>query len=207
MRRLFGLMTGMLLAALSFGCGSTSNDDSLVLQFIQFDNTGLTQEDSVGQTSADVDIVQDVCSVSSTGVPTYEPYTNTRINAIFHNYEASDLTLNKIVIDAGPSSGIPVVTHYFTAVVPGGRCTTVQAQCASDQDCQGGTCLHTDTTVSGILLFDFNDKAHMLPGTYSVNISFFATDPNNSYEVRTNYVVTFADFDNCPSSTGGAATF
>src|SRR5512143_1583636 len=114
MRRLFGFMTGILLtAALSIGCGSTGNDDALVLQFIRFDNTGLTQEDSVGETSADVDIVQDVCAVSDSGVPTYEPYTNTRINAVFHNYEASDITLNKIVIDAGANSGIPVVTHYF----------------------------------------------------------------------------------------------
>jgi len=206
MRRLFGFITGMLLVGWSFGCGSTSNDDSLVLQFIQFDNTGLTQQDFVGPTSADVDIVQDLCSVSDTGVPTYEPYTNTRINAVFHNYEASDITLNKIVIDAGPNAGIPVVTHYFTAVVTGGRCAAVEQQCASDQDCPGGICLHSDTTVSGILLFDFNDKAHMLPGTYSVKVTFFATDPNNSFEVRTNYVVTFDDFDNCPSSGSGAAT-
>jgi hypothetical protein len=207
MRRLYGLMTGMLLvAAWSIGCGSTGNDDSLVLQFISFDNTGLTQEDSVGATSADVDIVQDLCSVSDSGVPTWEPFTNTRINAVFHNYEASDITLNRIVIDAGANSGIPVVTHDFTAVVPGGRCTSVQRQCASDQDCQGGTCVHTDTTVSGILLFDvYLDKPHLLPGTFSVKISFFGTDPNQSFEVRANYVVHFNDFDNCTATGGGAA--
>ncbi|MBP1686607.1 MAG: hypothetical protein H6Q33_2750 [Deltaproteobacteria bacterium] len=208
MRRLFGFMTGILLtAALSIGCGSTGNDDALVLQFIRFDNTGLTQEDSVGETSADVDIVQDVCAVSDSGVPTYEPYTNTRINAVFHNYEASDITLNKIVIDAGPNSGIPVVTHYFTAIVEGGRCLNAQRQqCASDQDCGGASCAHADTTVSGILLLDFNDKAHMLPGTFSVKISFFGTDPNRSFEVRADYVVHFNDFDNCTSSGSGAAT-
>jgi hypothetical protein len=207
MRRLYGFMTGTLLtAALSIGCGSTGNDDSLVLQFLRFDSIGLTQEDSVGETSADVDILQDLCSVSDTGVPTFEPYTNTRINAVFHNYEASDITLNRIVIDVGPNAGRQVVTHDFTAIVPGGRCTSIERQCTSDQECQGGTCNHTDTTVFGILLFDFDDKAHLLPGTYSVKISFFGTDPSRSFEVRTSYVVHFNDFDNCGGTGGGAAT-
>ncbi|MFN8625444.1 MAG: hypothetical protein U0587_05610 [Candidatus Binatia bacterium] len=205
MRRLFGLMTAMLLAAVPFGCGSTGDDDALVLQFIRFDNTGLTQADSVGETSADVDIVQDVCAVTGGGVATFEPYTNTRINAVFHNYEASDITLNKIVIDAGANSGIPVVTHAFTGVVPGGRCLNIQRACAADEDCEGGRCIHTDTTVSGILLFDFYDKAHMLPGTFSVKVTFFATDPNNSFEVRADYVVHFNNFDNCTETAGGAA--
>lgn len=208
MRRLYGFMTGALLtAALSVGCGSTGNDDSLVLQFLRFDNTGLTQADAVGETSADVDIVQDLCSPSGGGVPTLERYTNTRINAIFRNHEASDIMLNKVVIDVGPNAGRQVVTHNFTAVVAGGRCSSVERQCVSDQDCQGGTCVHTDTTVSGILLFDFDDKAHLLPGSYSVKVSFFGTDPNHSFEVRATYVVHFNDFDNCGATGGAAAAF
>jgi hypothetical protein len=200
MRRLCGLI---LMATLALGCGSTSNNDQLVLQFVRFDNSGLTQQDAVRETSADVDNVQDICQV---GPPLIlEPFTNTIINAVFRNMEGSDISLERVVIDTGPTSQYGVITRNLTAVIPGGRCSTGE-QCGSDADCvSGGTCTHTETTISDILLFDVFDKQHIQTGTDNVRISFFASDPNRSFEASSSYVVTFADFNNCPSTSGGSA--
>ena len=72
MQRLCGFITGtVLMTVLWSGCGSTSNDDQLVMQFISFDNTGITQEDSVGETSAFVDNVQET------------PCPGTQVNELF----------------------------------------------------------------------------------------------------------------------------
>lgn len=194
MRRLCGLI---LMATLALGCGSTGNDDQLVFQFVRFDNAGLTQQDAVRETSADVDIVQDLCP----GPPvTVEPFTNTTINAVFRNLEASDIRLERVVIDTGPTSQYGVIRRNITGVIPGGRCSS-GAQCGSDADCVSGgisgTCAHSETTISAILLFDVFDKQHIQTGTDNVRISFFAADPNRSFEARTSYSVTFADFNNC----------
>lgn len=186
-------MTVALLTTLAAGCGSTGGTDSLVFQFLHFDNTGITQADSVSETSADVDIVQDMCLINP------EPFTVTTINAVFRNHEAADLHLNKMVIDVGPNAGRAPITRFPDGVIPGGRCSNIDQQCASDADCQGtvGACGHTDTTISGLVLFDFQDKAVILPGTYNVSITFSASDPFHTFENRTGYVVTFDNFNNC----------
>ena len=210
MRWLCGRIAGVtLLATVASGCGSTGNDDLLVFHFLRFDNTGITQADSVGETSANVDIVQDACL--SGGTITAEPFTVTTVNAVFRNEEAADLQLKQVVIDVGPKAGRATVTHQVSGDLPGGRCSNIDQQCASDADCisttgagtGNGSCVHTQTTISGILLFDFDDKAHILPGTYSVNITFFASDTVRSFQVSTYYVVTFEDFNNCSASAGG----
>jgi hypothetical protein len=203
MRRLCGLI---LMATLALGCGSTGNNDQLVFQFVRFDDSGLTQQDAMRETSADVDNVQDICQV---GPPLIlEPFTNTTINVVFRNMEASDIRLERVVIDTGPTSQYGVITRDLTGVIPGGRCSS-GAQCGSDADCvsssTAGTCTHTETTISAILLFDVFDKQHIHTGTDNVRISFFASDPNRSFEASTSYVVTFADFNNCPSTSGGSA--
>jgi hypothetical protein len=122
--------------------------------------------------------------------------------------EASDIRLERVVIDAGPTSQYGVITRDLTGTIPGGRCGS-GAQCGFDADCvsggAAGTCTHTETTISAILLFDVFDKLHIRTGTDNVRISFFASDPNRSFEGRTSYVVTFADFNNCPSTSGGSA--
>jgi hypothetical protein len=194
------------------GCGSTDRSsggsDYLIFQFLRFDNTGITQTDSVRPTSADVDNFQDPCISGQT--VTAEPFTNTTINAVFHNHEASDITLDKVVIDVGPMSGLPnkgVITHLVpgSAVIAGGRCINFDNQCGSDADCLGivGACVHTDTTISGILLFDVFEKSNIQDGTYGVRITFFGSDPNQSLELSTSYTVTFADYDNCTKTGGG----
>ena len=208
MRWLCGRKAGVtLLAAVAAGCGSTGNDDLLVFHFLRFNSIGITQADSVGETSADVDIVQDACQSGITITPEF--FTVTTINAVFRNEEAADLQLEQVVIDVGPKAGRATITHQVSGDLQGGRCSNVDLQCASDADCVSpssttpGSCTHTDTTISNILLFDFDDKAHILPGTYSVNITFFASDAVRSFQISTNYVVTFEDFNNCPASAGG----
>jgi hypothetical protein len=208
MLRLCGLISGaMLMAVLWVGCGSTGGDDQLVMQFLRFDNSGITQADSVREDSADVDIWPPaICDE----LGTVEPFTQTVINAVFRNNEASDITLDRIVIDVGATSGRAIVSHNIGGVLPGGRCDNIDKQCSQDADCisassaTAGSCAHTETTISGILLFDFDDKAHINPGTYSVMITFYGSDPNRSFETSTNYLVRFDYFDNCAATGGGA---
>jgi hypothetical protein len=197
------MMGAALLAAVVTGCGSTSGDDALVLQFVGFDNSGITQPDAVRETSADVDILQDICL---SGIP--EPFTQTIINATFRNSQAADLRLQQVVIAVGPSGSLKTITHQLDGEIRGGRCSNIDQQCSTDADCISGTttgsCNHTDTTIGGILLFDFSDKQRFLsqPGTYNVTITFFAFDPVHDFQTSTGYTVTFADFDNC-TLTGG----
>ncbi len=202
MRRLCGRMGLALLMVWVGGCGSTGGTDALVLHFLHFDSTGLTQADSVRETSADVDNSPDSCQ--SGGQITAEPFTQTIINAVFRNEEAADLHLTSMVIDLGPTSGRGTITRAIDGSLPGGLCSNIDQQCASDADCfsastgSTGSCVHTDTTITGILLFDFDDKLATNTGTYNASITFFATDPNHTFETRTSYVVRFDNFDNCP---------
>jgi hypothetical protein len=213
MRWLWRMMGAVLLAAVVTGCGSTSGDDALVLQFVSFDSTGITQADSVRENSADVDILQDkCCSVQDCSLWKPELFTQTIINATFRNNEAADLHLQQVVIAVG---SLATITHQIDGELRGGRCSSsIDQQCSADADCistssttgggTSGTCTHTETTINGILLFDFSDKQRFLsrPGTYNVTITFFASDPVHSFQISTGYTVTFDDYDNC-SVTGG----
>ena len=205
MRRLCGFITGtVLMTVLWSGCGSTSNNDQLVMQFISFDNTGIIQEDSVGETSAVVDNVQEKpCS----GTQDNELFTDTLINAVFLNNEASDITLDHVVIDVGPTSGSVVPPHAIGRTLPGGLCSNIFGHCASDADCLSvsGACGHSDTAVSDILLFSTDEKTRIRSGTYPVNITFFGFDANRSFQTSTVYSVTFTDLQNC-TTTGGGVT-
>jgi len=97
MRWLCGRMMGAALLAVVTGCGSTSGDDALVLQFVGFDSSGITQADAVRENSADVDILQEICPSK---IPEF--FTSTIINATFRNNEAADLHLQHMVIGVGP---------------------------------------------------------------------------------------------------------
>jgi hypothetical protein len=223
-RWLCGSLMGVaVLGTVSFGCGSTGAD-RLVLIFERWDNTGLTQVDQVGATSADVDVVQDICSVGMVMTP--EPFTDTRINAVFLNQEASSIRLEQYTIHFDdPRIGLADITWTagsggsFGDIV-GGRCSNVDKQCADDTDCitVGGTgsCTHTETTISGLLLFDFIAKQHVNlcsdanptncvpPGQgEGLTVTFFGSDPNLSWSTAAHYVAVFDDFDNCRISTGG----
>jgi hypothetical protein len=206
MRRLCWRMMGAaLLAAVVMGCGSTGDttgDDALVLQFVRFDSEGITQADAVRETSADVDILQELCP---SGLPEY--FTQTLINATLRNNEAADIRLQQVVIAVGSAT---TITHKIDGEIRGGQCDNVDQQCSFDADCvsasatSGGSCIHTPTTINSILLFDFSDKQRFLsqPGTYNVTITFFASDPVRTFHISTGYTVTFADYYNC-NLTGG----
>jgi len=223
MGRLINLMTGVtVLTVLASGCGSTSNDDQLVMQFLQFDNTGLTQADSVGESSADIDVFQGICPGGTGGVPTSEPYTQTVINAIFQNNEGSDIQLQGYMTQIADQrlSQSNIVNGALGTTLPGGRCLGTSQPCVTASDCalagvSGGTCSHSQTTVSGIVLYDFVGKAvvatvsqvhpDVLGQAIPLKVTFFGSDPNRSFQTAANYLVTFGDYDNCMTSSGGGA--
>ncbi len=194
------MMGAALLAALAAGCGSTSGDDALVLQFVGFDSGGITQADSVRDNSADVDILQRTCP---SGTP--EPFTQTIINATFRNNEAADLHLQQVAIAVG---SLAPITHQLDGDLPGGRCSGIDQECSADADCisasstTAGSCVHTEKTITGILLFDFSDKQRFLfqPGTYNVTITFFASDSVHTFQTSTAYTVTFDNYNNCTTA-------
>jgi hypothetical protein len=210
MRWLCGRMMGaVLLVAVLTGCGSTSGDDALVLQFVGFDSAGITQADSVRENSADVDILQDCCSAVEEGLCSDpEPFTQTIINATFRNSQAADLRLEQVVIAVGPAGKVATITHQIDGELRGGLCSNIDQHCATDADCisasstTAGSCQHTETTIN--LLFDFSDKQRFFsqPGTYNVTITFFAFDPVHDFQTSTGYTVTFDDYNNCGAAGG-----
>ena len=223
MRWLFRSVTGLaLLASLVSACGSTSSD-RLIFRFIRWDNTGITQPDSVGEGSADIDVVQDVCTAGTMGgPPTFEPFSNTIINAVFRNEQASDIRFDGYTTEISDKrlAQANVTNGELTATIPGGRCSTVDRACGSDDDCvvsgTAGTCTHSETTVSGIVLVDLLAKVgviqpvaelhpDILGRSLTITVTFFGSDANQSFETAATYTVVFADFDNCSTSTGGGA--
>jgi len=201
-----------LLAALASGCGSTASD-RLVFRFLNWDSTGLNQADSVRPASADVDVVPQLVCLSG-GTAMSEPFTQTIINAVFQNEEASDIRLEGYVVHFNDGRfGVGDGGGSTTADIIGGRCTNnSDKQCADDTDCSlvgiTGTCAHSQTTVSGLVLVDFAAKAAVQshPELWyvatSLTVTFFGSDPNQSFETSAGYVVTFGDFDNCMTTTG-----
>ena len=136
------------------------------LRFIEFNGDDLTQADAVNSNGANVDVVPSVCQVDEFGNPTsFEVFTQTIINAVFINEQASDILLQHVTIDPGPNSGLSKIEESISANIVGGRCSAAADKpCATDADCTGssgtplGTCEHAETTVSSILLFGFGSK-------------------------------------------------
>jgi len=221
MRGVNGMAVGIaLLAGLVTACGSTGGD-RLVLSFAGFDSVNLTQEDSVGPTSADVDAVEDIC-VDMSGNPVRdEPFTEAKINANFVNNEGSDITLQHYVVHFDdPNSGLADLSGNLGVLLLGGRCSITTGgsstggtspACTSDSDCgptaMFGSCAHTETAATGLVLADFDTKLHVNPAIFGqstpVTITFFGSDPNGPVDVTTHYNITFADFDHCTATTGG----
>jgi len=189
-----------VLAGVLIGCGSTA-DDRLVLRFLRFDNTNIDQADAVRETSADIDVFQDFCSDVMGGSLTAEPFTQTTINAVFQNEEAADIFLHAYTTDIGNA-------RLSQANIP-----------TPDSSGNLGITLpgRTETTVSGIVLFDFVgkevvrlaavDHPEVLLQTIPVHVTFFGRDDaDRSFQVTANYLVTFGNFDNCTASSGGAGS-
>ncbi len=207
------------LVGLSAGCGDTSGDDPLVFHLEGFTSSGLDQADAVGPTAAQVDVVQDLCGTAPS--LTLELFTQTEINAVFSNHEALDIHLEGFSVHVNDTRvGLGDFTGTITGTILGGRCSSqADKMCAIDDDCvqtgqQTGTttatCTHQLTTIDGIVLFDFTAKEQVAgqPNVWGqalpVTITFFASDATQSFQTSGGYLVTFADFDNCPSTGTGA---
>jgi hypothetical protein len=222
MRRLCRSVTGIaLLAVLSGGCGGSTAHDRLVLRFLRFDNAGITQSDQVRETGADVDVLQECCSLNPDSTcAKAEPFTQTSINAVFRNEQAADILLTGYTVDYGPNSGLP--NHLNLEVfdgklhgalstnIVGGRCSSnISTQCAVDADCSGGVggagglCNHTETAVSGILLVDFDVKENIAVGTRNVLVTFYGSDALQSFQTSAGYVIRFDDFNSCAAAAAG----
>ena len=154
-------------------------------------------------------------------LPTAEPFTQTVINAIFQNNEGSDIQLQRYSTQIGDPrlSQSNIVNGTLTTTLPGGRCPSGTQPCVTDGDCGlglVGSCQHTQTTVSGIVLFDFVgkefiytvslDHPEVLGQATPLKVTFSGSDPNRSFQITANYLVTFENYNNCPSSggTGGS---
>lgn len=213
--RLNGIMTATAMAVvLLVGCGSTSNNDQQVMEFIGFDGNNIEQQDSVTPTSAAVDINPSLCTTDFIFTTvTSETFTETIFNATFINEQKQDIVLRKYRISFDPILELGDVEYDLAANLTGGFCSNVDGRrCAVDLDCQvvGQTtstfaCLKTETTVGGLLLVDFLTKERIKANTRvlgratSLKITFTGDDGYRTYTVPAAYTVTFDDFCNCPT--------
>jgi hypothetical protein len=214
MRRLFhGRVLILGLVWMAMGCGSSGTsglgDDGLTMAFVRFTGEGITQADFVGDTVAQVDICQGLCSSGGlTGEVTFEDFTSTFVVAVFVNRGKADIVLDEYKVFV-PESGVPERIGRITARLPGGRCLGAdqEQQCADDTDCGIlGVCAHTETPV-GILLYDFDFKQRVRQGecpfdltslTLDADVTFTGSDESGErFTITTNYVSTFDNFDNC----------
>lgn len=221
----------LLAGALSLaGCGSGGfsghGTDQLTMSFLGFSGEGIEQQDSVGSTNAEVDVCQDICSISGDLVDIeFEQYTQTSANALFVNNGTSDILLDRYVVSI-QGSGIPDRTSNVALLLPGGSCSdSPTTECGTDDQCnQGATCEHVETPVQ-ILLFDFVTKelirgdatcptidfntgqiipGTVLPVTYQTNVTFSGSDASGErFTVKAGLTAGFFDANNCTSSGGG----
>lgn len=199
-------------AALLSACGSTTDEDALVMSFHGFTGDGITQADQVHADLAEVDILQSCCSLDlTTGLCTdVESYTETSANAVFQNNQQADIIIDRYEVEiADPDAGVPRrERNAGSQVVTGKRCTTNPTQpCATDGDCAAGLglgiCLPSESFVQ-VLLFDFSDKLLILPraepfgATLPVNVRFFGRDlSGGEWRANVGYKARFDSFNNC----------
>jgi hypothetical protein len=228
LRAMAGVLgAGLVLGAV--GCGSSGfngqSDDALTLSFQGFNGDGLTQEDFVGNTSADVDVCASICSVSGDFLNIeFESFTSTRANAVFVNNGTADILLDSYTVSI-PGSDIPPRVANIAALIPGGRCVgSPTTHCGFDSDCGfADTCDHVEVPVE-ILLFDFTVKelirgdktcptvdvidklirpGTVVPQTYQTNVKFTGSDETGQdFSINTGLVADFFDANNCTTSGG-----
>ncbi|MDX2169583.1 MAG: hypothetical protein SF182_21115 [Deltaproteobacteria bacterium] len=196
------------------------------MQFLGFTGDGIEQQDSVFNTSADVDVCQSICNLGGDLVDIeFEQFTETHANAVFMNMGASPILLDKYIVSI-PGSGIPNQTVVTSAILPGGTCSnSPSTQCATDANCGiAGNCEHVETTVE-ILLYSFVTKelvrgdkecprldfenntvipGNVTPVTYQTNVTFSGSDASGErFTIKTGLVGGFFDANNCSDSSGG----
>lgn len=206
MKRLGRLAVALVAIAGSWSCGSTSNDDALVLSMQGFDDEGIVQCDSVTPDLASIDVIQDLCTEGDdAGQP--EPFTETAANAQFQNNQKLDITINSYTVRI-LDSGVGEVTRLTSQTVPGKRCTNdLTRSCAVDRDCTVnatiGLCQPSISQVQ-VLLADFTTKALIIPSvepggrTLDIEVTFFGSDVTGADWQSTAFIAgTFTDFNNC----------
>ncbi|GIW40427.1 MAG: hypothetical protein KatS3mg076_1004 [Candidatus Binatia bacterium] len=210
-RRSWSWAVAFCVAALLWGCGSTTDEDQLVLEFLGFEGEGIEQADRVGPGAAEVDVIPSCCSVdTATGLCTEaELFTETAANALFTNHQKADITIDRYEVEIlGASLGV-FEGSGGGQVVPGRRCQNDPTRpCATDADCGAavgiaGGCVASVSSVH-VLLFDFSTKQLILPDvepfgrTFPVEVRFEASDlAGGKYRIRVPFQARFDNFDNC----------
>jgi hypothetical protein len=209
-----------LVSCGSSGFDSSGGQDSLTMQFLTFNGDGITQQDLVGNTDADVDVCQSLCNLGGALADiTFETFTQTRANAVFMNMGASPILLDKYTVTI-PNSGVPSRTASIAAILPGGTCSNSPTrQCGLDSDCGVlATCDHVEASVE-VLLFDFItkelvrgdhrcpsvnfdtgivDPGNVVPQTYQTDVTFSGSDASGKrFTVHAGLVAGFFDANNC----------
>lgn len=207
MKRLGKLVVALVALGGSWSCGSTSNDDALVLQFQGFDDEGIIQCDQISPDLASIDIIQDLCTEGGNEGQA-EPFTETSVNLQFQNNQKLDITIDSYTVDI-LDSGVGEVTRLTSQPVQGKRCATDQARaCATDNDCilSGGRCFASTSQVQ-VLLADFTTKALIIPSvepggrTLDIAVTVYGTDVTGAdWQSQAFIAGTFTDFNNCNCS-------
>lgn len=214
MRWFNGWCALVLSAVVAFGgCGSDRGGDELTLSFQGFTGDIVEQADAVGQNTADVDVCQSICISSGAGdildptSVTAEPYSVTRVGAIFVNQGKADITLESYTLsvfrdlngngvrDPGePGSGVPDMTFSASTLIPGGRCDdNPQEKCAFDTDCLG-RCQRQETTAE-LLLYDFTFKDLVKDGACPFDLDTATLTDGSIVPQTYNAVITFRGID------------
>lgn len=208
MRRLWvAAAMAVAFGASVMACGGSADSDTLVLRFIAFNGLGIDQADSVGETSADIDVVPSLCGNETNITPEY--FTQATINAVFVNEEKANIVLDSYTVDLSAVADLGVRTGALGVTVPGRRCGNQPTQsCVTDADCQIGSlpgrCQSSETPVIGLVLVDLNEKfvIENNPEAWglasNIRITFYGhDDAAHSFTIPTSYVATFANFNNC----------
>lgn len=221
----------------AFGCGGSgfsgqNGDDALTMSFIQFNDTDITQEDSVIGTAAQVDVCPTICDFGVDGIfgdEVFEAFTETFANAVFQNNGTADILLDSYTVSI-VGAGIPPRTINTAALLPAGRCSnSPTTHCGLDNDCSifggmAGQCDQTQVPV-GIVLVNFVEKelakgdgvcpgvdpntglptpGTVVPQNFQINVTFSGSDETGErFTVRTGLNGSFFDANNCDTSTGG----
>lgn len=214
-------------------CGGSGfdgqSDDALTLSFLGFSDDNIEQQDTVGNTSASVDVCQTFCNFGGDffDIET-ELFTETYANANFMNNGTADILLSQYTISI-PGSGVPDRTVSSTVLLPGGRCGSLpNRHCGLDTDCPpGDTCNHVTVPVQ-ILLYTFQTKellvgdgqcpdldfrdpdnpvfipGTVIPKTFQTNVVFRGSDETGKdFRFNTGIVGSFFDANNCNISGAG----
>ena len=223
-----GKLVLVVSAALALAsCGSSGFDtsdgtDALTLQFLEFNDEDIEQQDTVVATAAEVDVCPTICEFGEGGIfgdEVFEEFTETFANAVLLNAGTSDILLDTVTV-AIPGSGIPSRTTRISVLVPSGRCSnSPTTRCGTDAQCGlAATCDQVETPV-GIQLFDFVIKelirgdrtcpsvdpltglptpGNVVPQSFQTNVTFSGSDASGErFTVRAGLVAGFFDANNC----------